>query len=136
MSVGIAVPRRRKGPPAGARDEPKTVTVEFAPEVGVTGTLTLTQDQLLALINDLGRVHEQLTREKPPPQLWGKRIDCVFNARWQILPEPLSEGSVIAFYHPGFGPVGFVIPRDQVDEIVRTLSYHLELPPPPRRPRN
>jgi hypothetical protein len=112
------------------------VTVEFAPEVGVTGTLTLTQDQLLALIKDLGRVHEQLARDKPPPQLWGKRIDCVFNARWHILPEPLSDGSLISFFHPAFGPVGFVIPRGQVEEIVRSLSHHLELPPPRRGRRN
>ena len=137
-SVDTAVPRRRKhrGSPVGARYEPKTVTVEFAPEVGVTGTLTLTQDLLLAIIKDLGGVHEQLTREEPPPQLWAKRIDCVFNARWHIQPHPLWEGSLISFFHPGFGPLGFVIPRDQVEEIVRTLSHHLELPPQPRGPRN
>ena len=127
--------RKHQEPSLRVCRERKAVTVEFAPEAG-TGTLTLTQDALLALITDLGRAHQQLTQDRPPPQLWGKQIDCVFNARWHIQPEPLSEGSLISFFHPAFGPVGFVIPRDQVAEIVRTLSLHLELPPPPRERHN
>jgi hypothetical protein len=128
--------RKHQEPSLRVCREQKAVAVEFAPQAGVTGTLTLTQDTLLALIRNLGCAHQQLTQDVPPPQLWGKQIDCVFNAPWHIQPEPLSEGSLISFFHPAFGPVGFVIPRDQVAAIVRTLSLHLELPPPPRERRN
>lgn len=112
------------------------VTLEFEPESGVTGTLVLTQERLLALIKDLGRAHEQISQGEPPPQLWGQRIDSVFNARWHIQPEPLSGGSSISFYHSAFGAVGFVIPREQVVEIIGLLSNHLKREPPARGRRN
>ncbi|MFJ6323838.1 MULTISPECIES: hypothetical protein [unclassified Rhizobium] len=43
------------------------VEVEFLPESGATGTLALTQEQLLKLVQGLGRVHMTLVEGKDIP---------------------------------------------------------------------
>lgn len=120
---------RPKPPDIQTRSAGKTVSITFAPGAGVSGTLTLTQELLLAFITDLGRVHAQMSKGQPSPPLEGKRIDCTLGAKWHISAQPLLEGSLISFHHPAYGPVAFLVPRDQVAKMVRILASHLSLPP-------
>lgn len=106
-------------------EDRRSVTIEFLPESGAAGALDLTSDQLTKLIGGLGAARQKMLENASLPRLEGQKIDAVFNTRWYIQPEPLSEGSLLCFYHPAFGPVGFVVPPDQVSEIVRLLTAHL-----------
>jgi hypothetical protein len=105
----------------------RSVAIEFLPESGATGSLALTLNQLTVLIRSLGTVREQMVLGDPIPSLDGIGINAIVNTRWHIQPEPLIEGSILSFYHPGFGPVGFIVPRDQVLELVRFLTVHLSI---------
>ena len=91
--------------------------------------MTVTAAQLLSFLQTLGQAHAAMVDGQPMPSLEGIEIKAVFNTRWYIQPEPLTEGSLLSFYHPSFGPVGFLIPREQVPEIVRLLTIHLEIQP-------
>ena len=111
-----------------------SVVLEFLPASGASGLLALTLDQLTSLIRALGAVRENMVADGPVPPLEGERIQPVRDMRWFIQPEPLSEGSLLTYYHPGFGPVGFVMPKDQVSEVVRILTAHLTIRPSAGRP--
>jgi hypothetical protein len=106
-------------------DDKKGVAIEFLPHSGVAGTLNLDVNGLSHLIATLGTARQVMVAGNAIPPLEGQKIQVVFNAQWYVQPEPLSEGSVLGFYHPGFGPVGFVVPRHQVAEMVRLLTAHL-----------
>ena len=99
--------------------------IELLPESGATGTLDLTSDRLLSLIRQLGRIHAQLVQDRPIPVLEGASIDAVVNTRWYVQPGMLGELSCLSFQHPGFGPVGFALPIDQVAQLVDLLSNQL-----------
>jgi hypothetical protein len=106
-------------------DDKESVVINFLPASGVAGSLQLTLDQLTGLISGLGSVRQQLLSGKPEPPLEGQQLNAISSTQWYIQPEPLSEGSLLVFSHPAFGPVGFVVPKDQVSEIVRLLTVHL-----------
>jgi hypothetical protein len=112
-------------------DDKSSVAIEFLPASGASGSLALTLDQVTALIRGLGGAREQMVSGKPIPSLEGVEVKAIFNTRWYFQPEPLSEGSALAFYHPAFGPVGFVVPREQVSEMVNLLTAHLGIRPSP-----
>jgi len=104
-----------------------SATIEFLPASGVAGTLAVNADQLLSLIKALGDVHASMLVGKPLPPVEGINIEAIFNTRWHIQAELLTDGSVLSFYHPSFGPVAFLVPHEQVPEMVRLLSSHIEM---------
>src|SRR5262245_34348155 len=97
----------------------KTVVLEFLPDSGISGSLTLDGDQLIAIIESLGKARAHMAANKPIPPIEGQNIHAVFDTRWYVQPEPVHEASVICFSHPGFGPVGFLVPHEQVREMIR-----------------
>ena len=108
-------------------EDNSSATIEFLPASGASGSFTVSAEQLLSLIQSLGDIRARMVAGKPIPELEGQEFEGLFNTRWYIAPEPLSEGSAIAFYHIAFGPVAFIIPIEQVAEMVRLLSTHLEM---------
>lgn len=104
-------------------------SIQFLPPSGASGSMTVNADQLLALIQILGQARSEMVAGQPILPLEGIEIKAIFNTRWYIEPESLTEGSLLSFYHPAFGPVGFLIPREQVPEIVRLLTAHLGIKP-------
>lgn len=109
--------------------ERTAVSVEFLPESGASGALTLSLDQITKLIQGLGNARAAMVEGKDLPFPERAQIDAIFNTRWYIQPEPMTEGSALLFDHPNYGPVGFVLPRDQVAEVVRLLTNHLSIQP-------
>ena len=89
--------------------------------------MTLTADELLALVQGLGHVHRSMIEGHDLPRLEGKHVDLVINTRWAIGSELLGEATVMSFFHPAFGPVGFLVPIDQVDQIARKLQAQVEI---------
>ena len=69
-----------------------------------------------------------LAEQGPAPELAGQTIDAVTNTEWYTEPEPVTGGSLLAFQHPNFGPVGLLIPRDQVAYLVDLLTQQLHGP--------
>ena len=109
-------------------EDQSSVTVSFLPESGASGLFTLSVAQLTGMIAGLGNIHAQMVDGLPLPSIEGQAVNAIFNTRWFVQPEPLTEGSLLTFYHPAYGPVGFLVPRDQVLEMVRLLSTQTQLP--------
>ncbi len=95
------------------------------PASGLDGSIDLTLDQLTSLMNALGAARARLLAGQPQPALEQVEIKAIIDPRWRVQPEALTEGSMLAFQHPGFGPLGFVLPAPEVEKLVRALSAHL-----------
>jgi hypothetical protein len=106
-----------------ASDRSSTL-LEFA-EDNLKGSLKLSAEQLLSLMQALGRAHAEMLVGKPLPALEGQQIEAIYNTRWFIQQEAMTDGSSLSFYHPWFGPIGFVIPHDQVPQMVQLLTAHI-----------
>lgn len=108
-------------------DDRSSVTIAFLPESGASGTLTMASEQLLWLITALGRAHAALNEGRDLPLLEGATVEAVFNTRWYVHSEMIGEASALSFYHPSFGPLGFLVPIDQTEEMIRLLSDQVAL---------
>jgi hypothetical protein len=111
-------------------EDRKSVTLAIAP-VGVEGIpIELSLDQLTNFIALLGETRARMLEGLSTGPLEGKSIRTVLEPNWYVQVAQI-EGSLIAFDHPAFGPVGFAIPRQDVAKIVRILTAHLALPEAP-----
>lgn len=108
-------------------DDRARATIEFLPASGVTGEMTLDREQMLALVQALGQVHAAMGAGLPSPALQGQQIEPVIEPRWFVQPELMGEASALAFHHPGFGPIGFLIPIAQIEEMIRLLTIQVEM---------
>jgi hypothetical protein len=86
-------------------------------------------DQLTKFVTLLGEVRTRMLEGRPKMDLKGHEVRTVNHPHWVIQVAQI-DGSLLAFDHPGFGPVGFAIPRSEVAEMVRVLNAHLALPSP------
>ncbi len=109
-----------------ADDKSKT-TIEFLPTSSISGTLELTEPQLLKLITGLGNAHAYMVVGSELPKLEGQQIEAVFNTLWYVNPELMGEATAMSFFHPAFGPLGFLIPIDQVEHMIRLLTTQVEM---------
>ena len=100
-------------------------TLAFLPPSGLEGEIHLTLEQISTLILRLGEARTALMSKHNIPPIEGSPVVPVFKTRWSVQPEALSEGSMIAFQHPAFGPIGLVLPPPDVEKIIRALSAHL-----------
>ncbi|KLK90640.1 hypothetical protein AA309_24570 [Microvirga vignae] len=103
------------------------MTVEIGPVGGLSSPVGLDLEQLTRLITLLGRARSRMLEGTPKQSLHGKAVETVIDPPWYIKSADI-DGSLLAFDHPFFGPVAFVIPRDDVAKIVQGLSSHLECP--------
>ncbi len=88
----------------------QNATLTLLPESGLDGEISLSLDQITQLIFGLGQARATMVQNLPIPPIEGVHFNPVFKTRWVVQPEALTEGSVIAFQHPAYGPVGFVLP--------------------------
>lgn len=109
-------------------DDGKTVAI--LPPNEASHRIDLTLDQITTLIAHLGDARRQMLQGQPSPNLEGATVSIAANTSWYIQSYP-SGGALFAFYHPSYGPVGFVLPADQLSGIVKFLNNHLANVPPP-----
>ncbi len=99
------------------------------PGSGAEGHLTLSPSQLLELITALASARARLLADLPPEarerRLEPSGVQAVVGPAWVVRPEAMTEGSMLAFAHPGFGTVGFVLPGAEVKKMVKALTSHL-----------
>jgi hypothetical protein len=116
-------------------EDRQQATLSFLPGSGVEGQLELNFEQLSQLILSLGQVRAAMQEARPVPSMEGATVTPVFNTPWTVRPEALTEGSVIAFQHPAFGPVGFVLAAPDAEKVVRALGVHLRMVHTSERPQ-
>ncbi len=103
----------------------QSASLALLPGSGLDGEITLTLDQISQLIFGLGQARAKMVQNLPVPPIEGAHFTPVFKTQWVVQPEAMTEGSVIAFQHPAYGPVGMVLPAASVEKVVRALSVHL-----------
>ncbi len=103
--------------------------LSLLPGSGAEGQIVLTAPQLLELIVALGAARSRLVSALPPNAkergLEASALQAVVGPAWVVRPEALTEGSMLAFAHPAFGTVGFVLPAAEVEKMVKALTSHL-----------
>ena len=103
----------------------QSATLSLLPESGLEGDISLNLDQITQLIFGLGQARAAMMEKYPVPPIEGAHFNPVFKTQWAVQPEALTEGSVIAFQHPAYGPVGFVLPPSTIEKVVRALTVHM-----------
>jgi hypothetical protein len=107
----------------GTADAPEAVLTLLAGS-GAEGAVSLSAAQLLELIMALGEARARLLAGKGPG-LDTNAVQAVVGPAWTVRPEALTEGSMLAFAHPAYGTVGFVLPAADIERMVRALTSHL-----------
>ena len=100
------------------------VVLSFLPGSGAEGAVALSADQLLELIAGLGTARSRLLAGRPPG-LEANAVQAVVGPAWTVRPEAMTEGSMLAFAHPAYGTVGFVLGGSDIQKMVRALTSHL-----------
>ncbi len=108
-----------------------TAVLSLLPGSGASGQVALTPGQLLELIAALASARARLLADLPADAaergLDAKRVQAVVGPPWMVRPEALTEGSMLAFAHPGHGTVGFVLAAAEVKKMVVALTSHLAM---------
>jgi hypothetical protein len=107
-------------------EDRSSAKITFCPGGGVTGDMQVDADELLRLIQVFGKIRAIMIAGRELPSLEGQELEAVFNTRWCVQSEMVGEGSALTFYHPSFGPLGFLMPMDQAEKIARILNLQVE----------
>ncbi len=109
----------------------KVLAQEGQPAVDVA----LSVEDLTRLIQVLGQCRETMLEGKEPPPIEGATFTPVTRTKWALQPEASTDGSVLAFQHPAFGPVGLVLPPADADRLMHGLHMHQQMRQQPAKPR-
>jgi hypothetical protein len=108
-------------------DDGTVAKLSFLPASGMDGSIALTLEQLTTLVQALGAVRARMLVGHTVPPLEGMQIQAIVNPAWRVQPEALTEGSMLAFHHPAYGALGFVVSSTDVEKMVRALTAHLAI---------
>ena len=89
--------------------------------------LPLSLEQVTQLVQVLGHIRETLLKNADVPPIEGARFTPVVRTRWALQPEARTDGSVLAFHHPAYGPVGLVLTPADADRLMHGLQLHHEM---------
>ena len=106
-------------------DDRQEATLMMLPESGLEGEVKFSLDQLSQLIASLGQARAAMLEKRAVPPMEGAPFTPIYKTQWAVQPEALTEGSIIAFQHPAYGPVGFVLPPSDIEKVVRALTVHM-----------
>ena len=106
-----------------------SAVLTLLPGSGAEGAVTLTPGQLKELIAALGAARARLVgtlpADAPERRLETSGVQAIIGPAWVVRPEAMTEGSMLAFAHPAYGTVGFVLGASEVEKMVRALTSHL-----------
>ncbi|MFT9398428.1 hypothetical protein [Acetobacter sp.] len=110
-------------------DDKKTVTMTLSSDDAADkpAVMSLSVEQVTQIIQILGRVRETMQEGQDVPSIEGARFTPVVRTRWALQPEASTDGSVLAFQHPAYGPVGLVLTPQDSDKLMRGLHMHQEI---------
>lgn len=90
-------------------------------------SIDLTLTDLTNLIHALGAARAGLVASEPAPSLEGVNITPVRRTSWALQLDRDSQGSILAFQHPAYGPVGLTISQADATRLVQGLDLHRKL---------
>ncbi|CAI9120281.1 hypothetical protein [Brytella acorum] len=105
-------------------DDGKSAKLNFLEGSGVSGTINLDPHQLTQLIASLGTVREAIAEKAPPTPIEGAKFKPVYRTNWALQIDALTEGSVFAFQHPAYGPIGVVFTPQDAQKLLSGLQRH------------
>lgn len=92
------------------------------------GQIRLDARALSEVISGLAGLREQMSEEDDAGAVeYETEIRAVFDPEWHIEAEPMMEGTALALRHPGYGLLGFVFPREEVEVMTQTLLRHIQI---------
>ncbi|MFT8943737.1 MAG: hypothetical protein ABF931_06060 [Acetobacter pasteurianus] len=109
----------------------KVLEQEGQPAVDVA----LSVEDITRLIQVLGQCRETMLEGKELPPIEGATFTPVTRTKWALQPEASTDGSVLAFQHPAFGPVGLVLPPADADRLMHGLHMHQQMRQQLAKPR-
>ncbi len=86
--------------------------------------VSLSVEELRALIEKLGKAHAHMADGRPLPLSQVQTVTTIVNPVWRV--ESVLRGILFAFYHPGYGPLGFTLSNDQVSQMIDILMRQLD----------
>ncbi len=120
-AIGMAEPRMN----VTVLADGSMARLDFLPASGLEGGIDLSFEQITLLIQGLASARARMAASRPAPPLESAPVQAIVGPAWRVQPEALTEGSMLAFQHPGFGALGFVLGAADVEKIVRALTTHL-----------
>jgi len=104
----------------------KTLRLELVPVASGAGThANLGTDQVADLINFLAGSRAKMLPALDSPSPPKGQQQAVFDPRWCVQPEPLSEGMALAIRHPGLGWLSFVIPPESLKALKQLVDANV-----------
>lgn len=88
--------------------------------------IDLTAAELAGLITALGAARQAMSGTEPPP-IEGVSVNPVRRTNWALQLDPDSQGSILAFQHPAYGPVGIALPPQDSATLAKGLALHQQL---------
>ncbi|CAI3922819.1 unnamed protein product [Commensalibacter communis] len=108
-------------------DDRTKATLTFSDETNPGSKIDLTQAELEDLIRVLGIVNWSMADGKPIPDIKGAKIKPAYQTKWAIQKDKDTTGTLLAFQHPGYGAVGFVLSDQQTKEYTKALQKSLKV---------
>lgn len=108
-----------------AKVESGRARVTLSDDSGITLNLDLDREKLLSLIRAFGAVHAEMVKQDGAPPLAGGEVRMSHGAEWWT--QAVESGSVLAFSHQEFGPVGLFLPPDEVEQLGRLILAQVDL---------
>jgi len=105
-------------------EDGQKIVLSFLESSGLNGDITLDEAQLTQLITSLGLARTALVEKKPSAPIEGARFSPVYKTNWALQIDTLTEGSLLAFQHPAYGPVGLVFTPTDAEQLIRGLQRH------------
>lgn len=92
-----------------------------------TVEVPLSLEEVSRLITVLGRLRQTMMTDHEIPPIEGATFTPVTRTRWAVQPEARTDGSLLAFQHPAYGPVGLVLTPQDADRLSKALSLHEQM---------
>jgi len=105
-------------------EDGQKIVLSFLESSGLNGDIALDEAQLTQLITSLGLARTALVEKKPSAPIEGARFSPVYKTNWALQIDTLTEGSLLAFQHPAYGPVGLVFTPTDAEQLIRGLQRH------------
>lgn len=87
----------------------------------------LSLEDVTSLITVLGRLRQTMMTDHEIPPIEGATFTPVIRTRWAVQPEARTDGSLLAFQHPAYGPVGLVLTPEDADRLGKALALHEQM---------
>lgn len=111
-------------------DDRKKAILTFAPESGLTGTLEVDQSELEGFLQLFSSLHWVMAEGQQLPEITGMKLKPAYQFKWAVQKDMDKQQSLLAFQHPGYGALGFMLSDEQVKEYIKALQKSLKLKAP------